>query len=67
MGLYDRDYMKRPPDDDGGRSGSADEKLEAFFSGFLRRHPRLPIVLGVTFVVIIVLAILLAKLASKSG
>ena len=67
MGLHDRDYMKRPSEDDPGRAGPPDEKLEAFFSGFLSRHPRLPLALGVTLVVLVLIAILVAKFASKAS
>jgi hypothetical protein len=66
MSLHDRDYMKRPSEDDPGRAGPADEKLEAFFSGFLSRHPRLPLAIGVTLVLALVIAILAAKFAGKA-
>jgi len=66
MGIHDRDYMRRRPDDDSPRSGPADEKLEAFFSGFLARHPRLPMAIGITLVLLVVLAILLVKFAGKA-
>ena len=46
MGLHERDYMKRPSDDD-TRSSSPDAKLEVFVSGFLSRHPRFFIVASV--------------------
>jgi len=62
MGLGDRDYMKRSSDDE-QRTSSPDEKLEAFFSGFLGRHPRFLIMASVALVVLIALAILVAKFA----
>jgi hypothetical protein len=65
MGLHDRDYMKRPSDDDARRS-SPDAKLEAFASGFLSRHPRFFIVAGVVLAAFIVVAILVARFAGKS-
>ena len=64
MSLYDRDYMKRPSGEDSDRPGPPDEKLEAFFSGFLARHPRLPIVVIVTLVALVILAIVIIKLSS---
>ena len=66
MSIHDRDYMKRPSDDDSPRSGPADEKLEAFFSGFLARHPRLPLAIGITLVLLVILALLLVKFTGKA-
>jgi len=40
MGIDDRDYMKRPCDDD-ERGSSPESRLEVFFGDFLREHPRL--------------------------
>jgi hypothetical protein len=56
MGIHDRDYMKRrrPPDDDSS-GASPEARLEAFFRGFLRRHPRLPWAMGMVLVLVIVL------------
>jgi hypothetical protein len=66
MGLDDRDYMRRASSEEaGGASSSADEKLEAFFSGFLGRHPRFLVVAGVVVAVAILLAILIAKMGDK--
>ena len=63
MGLDDRDYMKRSPDDDARRGSSPDEKLESFVSGFLTRHPKLPMVIGITLVVLVIAVIVGVKLA----
>ena len=63
MGLDDRDYMRRSPDDDSQRSSSPDEKLESFLSGFLARHPKLPMVIGVALVVLVIAVIVGVKLA----
>jgi len=65
MGIYNRDYMKRPSDDDEERAYGSDEKLEAFFSGFLRRHPRFFLYFGIGLTVVVVAAIVLAKTSSK--
>ena len=50
-----------------GATSSADEKLEAFFSGFLRRHPRFLVVAGVIVAVAILLAIVIAKMGGKGN
>jgi hypothetical protein len=63
MGLHDRDYMRRTSKEEAeGGSSSADEKLEAFFSGFLTRHPRFLVVAGVVVAVVILLGIVIAKM-----
>lgn len=68
MGLDDRDYMKRASNDGAqGVSSSADEKLEAFFGGFLSRHPRFLVVAGVVVAVVILLAIVIAKMGGKGN
>ena len=65
MGLGDRDYMKRPSDDDLRRAASNDARLEAFLSAFLSRHPRFLVVAGVALAVLIVASIIIAKFAGK--
>ena len=66
MGIRGRDYMKRPADDEAPRAPSLDGKLEEFFSGFLNRHPRFLLLAGVALAVLVVLAIVVAKLTEKS-
>jgi hypothetical protein len=66
MGIHDRDYMKRPSDDDSQRASSPDAKLEAFLSGFLSRHPRFFLVAGLALAVLVVVAIFATKLAGKN-
>jgi len=66
MGLDDRDYMKRSRDDDAERGSSPDEKLESFVSGFLTRHPKLPVVIGVCLVVLLIAVIVGIKLANAN-
>jgi len=62
MGIQSRDYMKRrPDDDDGGRSSTPDGKLEDFLSGFLRRHPRFFLYVGIALAGLIVAGLLVAK------
>ena len=67
MGLDDRDYMRRASNEAQGGSSSPDEKLEAFFSGFLSRHPRFLVVAGVVVAVVILLAIVIAMMGSKGN
>ena len=55
--------MKRSPDDDARRGSSPDEKLESFVSGFLARHPKLPMVIGIALVVLVIAVIVGVKLA----
>lgn len=61
MGIRSRDYMKRPSDDDGERPSTPDAKFEAFLSGFLRRHPRFFLYLGIALAALILVALLVAK------
>ena len=61
MGIQSRDYMKRPSDDDGERSSTPDGKVEALLSGFLQRHPRFFIYLGIALVALIIITLLVAK------
>ena len=68
MGLHDRDYMRRASNEEAeGASSSADEKLEAFFSGFLSRHPRFLVVAGVVVAVAILVVIVIAKMGDKGN
>jgi len=66
MGIKDRDYMKRRTSEDPETSSTLAGKLEAFFSGILQRHPRLPLAVGIVLAVLIVAGLLMAKFSSKS-
>ena len=66
MGIQNRDYMKRPSDDDDRRASSSDSKAEEFLTRFLQRHPRFFIYLGLGLAVLVVVAIVVVVLASKS-
>ena len=66
MGIQNRDYMKRPSDDDERRASSSDSKLEALLSGFLQRHPRFFIYVGISLAVLVIAAIIVAKLTTRS-
>lgn len=64
MGIRDRDYMKRPSDDDGERSSSSDSRAEEFVSRFLRRHPRFLVYVSIGICALIVIALVVAKFSS---
>jgi hypothetical protein len=67
MGIQDRDYMKRPSDDDDDRRASSpDSRLEAFLSGFLQRHPRFFLYVGIGLAVLVAVAIVVASLTTRS-
>jgi hypothetical protein len=66
MGIQNRDYMKRPSDDDDQRASAPDAKLEEFFSRFLRRHPKFFIYVGIALAVLVIAALVVAKLTTKS-
>lgn len=57
MGILNRDYMKRPQDDDDRGSASSESKAEEFLSRFLRRHPRFLLCVGIGIAVLVVIAI----------
>jgi len=67
MGLDDRDYMRRASKEAEEASSSADEKLEAFFSGFLSRHPRFLVGSGLVAAVVILLAIVMSRMGGKGN
>ena len=66
MGIRSRDYMKRPSDGDGEPPSTPDSKLEAFLSGFLQRHPRFFIYLGIALAVLIIVGLVIAKFSDKA-
>ena len=66
MGIQDRDYMRRPPEDDGQYSSSPDSRLEELFSGFLQRHSKLLVYFAVGLVILFLIALIAAKFSGKS-
>jgi hypothetical protein len=58
MGILNRDYMKRPSDDDGS---STDSQVEVFLSNFLKRHPRFFLYVGIGLSALIIVALLAVK------
>jgi len=65
MGIQDRDYMKRPSDDDGGRRSLSDSGAEDFLSSFLEKRPRFFLYLGIGIGVLALLTVIVMIL-SKS-
>jgi hypothetical protein len=66
MGIQDRDYMKRRPDDDGDRRSSSGSGAEDFLSGFLEKHPRFLLYLGIGIGVLVLITVTIV-IASKPG
>ena len=64
MGIQDRDYMKRPSDDDGGRRSLSDSGAEDFLSRFLEKHPRFFLYLGIG-IAVLALITLIVVMTSK--
>ena len=64
MGIQDRDYMKRPPNDGDRRSSSGSEP-EDFLSSFLERHPRFFLYLGIGIAVLTLITVVVV-MTSKS-
>ncbi|MEO6184076.1 MAG: hypothetical protein ABIP76_13210 [Verrucomicrobiota bacterium] len=58
--------MKRSSDDDDQRHSTPDAKLEAFFSNFLQRHPKFFLYVGVGLVILIIVALVVAKFTNKN-
>jgi uncharacterized membrane protein YukC len=66
MGIRDRDYMKRPSDDDGQSDSSSESKAEEFVSRFFQKHPRFVLYVGIGLVILIVIALIVAKFSGTS-
>lgn len=58
MGIHDRDYMKRSPDDEQSDS-SPDEKMETLLGGFLAQYPRVPWVMGIIIAALVIIGLVL--------
>jgi hypothetical protein len=66
MGIQDRDYMRRRSDDGGESSSPADSRIEALVSGFLRRHPRFLVYVGVGLGALGLITLIVAKISGGS-
>jgi hypothetical protein len=60
MGLHDRDYMKGGSGDYGTPASSTDEKVEAYLAGFLQKHRRTLLIIGVVLALLLVAGLLMA-------
>jgi len=65
MRIHERDYMKRPSDDD-ERGSSPESKFEVFFGDFLRKYPRLLLAILAILAGVIVIAVVLVKISGRS-
>jgi len=65
MGIQSRDYMKRPSGDYDERPSTPEGKIEAFLSGFLQKHPRFFLYLGIGLALLILIGLLLAKFSAQ--
>lgn len=70
MGLYDRDYMRRPPEDEDSSRGTgysrfraADEVAEDFAQRLLKRYRTPLIVAGVALAILVLVGLIWTKLA----
>ena len=66
MGIQDRDYMKRPSDDDDERGSSTESGAEEFFSRFLRRNPRFFLYVAIAIGALIIIGLVIAKSSGQS-
>jgi len=62
MGIRDRDYMRKRPDEGPSRRSPADSRLEGFLSGFLARHPRLLLGVGIALAALVIIAVVFAAI-----
>jgi hypothetical protein len=63
MGIRDRDYMKRRPDDDGS---SSESKAEEFAQRLLKKFPRLFLYCGIGMVILILIVLAILKFFGTS-
>jgi hypothetical protein len=64
MGIRDRDYMRRPPDDDGQSGSLSDSKAEEFAQRILKKYSRLFLYVGIAIGVLLVIAFIVAKFSN---
>jgi hypothetical protein len=67
MGIRDRDYMKRPSDDDGDKDSSSDSKAEDFASRFLQKHPRFFLYVGIVVGALLIIAVIVDKFSGAKN
>ena len=65
MGVRDRDYMKRPSDDDEERSSSPESRAEEFAQRVLARSRKLFIIGGIVLAIVIIIALVMSKFSGS--
>jgi len=63
MGVRDRDYMKRPSDDDDDRNSSVESRAEEFAQRVLARSRKLLLIGGIVLGIVIIIALVMSKLS----
>jgi hypothetical protein len=66
MGIRDRDYMKRPSDDDGEGGSSSESRAEESAQRVLARSRKLILIGAITLGILIVIALVLARLSGSA-
>jgi hypothetical protein len=66
MGIRNRDYMKRPSDDDGQSGSPSDSKAEELARRFFQKYPRFFLYFGIGLGILIVIALVVAKFSGTS-
>ena len=61
MSIRDRDYMKRPSDDDGSDGSSTESRAEEFAQRILKKYSRLFICGGIALALLIVAALIIVS------
>ena len=63
MGIRDRDYMKRPSDDDDERSSSPESRAEEVAQRVLARFRKLRMIGGIALAILIIVAFIMSKMS----
>ena len=66
MGTRDRDYMKRPTDDDGKNGSSSGSKAPELVRRFFKKYPRFPLPLCIVIGILIVIALIISSFSTAS-
>jgi Mn2+/Fe2+ NRAMP family transporter len=60
MGIRDRDYMKRPSDDDEPGRSSPESRAEDIARRFFQKYPRFFLYFGIALAILIAIALVIA-------
>ena len=63
MSIRDRDYMKRPSDDDGEGGSSSESRAEEFTQRVLARSRKLVLIGGIVLGILIIIALVMSKIS----